>query len=177
MKKLILSIILTLVTLVTVQAQDSAAVEKPKLVDGRMKLSLYHFTNSNLKYAASDINLFIQKRKKGFNWPMTKMILYKENDQFTFEIVAIDNGWANLIEEGEEPYGFAIVEGRIFLIATKSEGEEINMDEYLIQSDQTRVFSFDPKQKPLAKNPRWYYLYEKELAYIKKSVNTDVMGK
>lgn len=175
MKKLILSIVLALLTSVSTQAQDSADGEKPKPVDGKMELTLYYFTDSNLKYAAGDINLFIQKRKKGFNWPMTKMILYKVHDKFTFDIVAIDNGWANLVEEGEIPYGYVIVGGRIFLIITK--GDDIDMSQYLIQSDQTRVFSFDPQQKPLAKNPRWYYLYEKELAYIRHSVNTEVMGK
>jgi len=170
MKKLIL-LVLVLFSSLLLRAQSSSEAEDVK----KLELTLFYITDTNLQYAASDINLFIQKRKRGFNWPMTKLILLKEDDQFTFEIVAIDNGWANLVEEGEMPHGYVIVGGRIFLIMTR--GHDIDMDQYFVETDQKRVFSVDPKQKPLAKNPRWYYLYQKELAYIKKSINTEVMGR
>ena len=153
-------------------------VEKPD-DEEKIKLPLCYLDDAKIRYAADDVGALIRRRKKGFNWPMTKMILMQRGEELYFEIIAIDNGWAKLIEPGEKPYCYILVSGRIFIIMTKEGEAAPNLEKIFLPMDESEAKIFrNSKSKPLGANPRWLYLHNREpFPVVKDSRNDAVLGR
>lgn len=159
------------------------ASTKPNPNDNRDKITLSRFqlNDEKIRHLTSDISNFIFRKKSGFNWPMTKIIFSKDeknNNNLRLDITAIDNEWNKMIETGETPYGYFIINNRLFVISTK-ENTTIDLSQYFSpMADGERVFSSSKSKKP-QKNPKWIYLCDDTsiFAIQLQANNIEVLGR
>lgn len=174
MKRLFFLAILLFLLTIGVSAQN----KKCEIVGGKITLPMLYLDNPQIQFAVSDIDGFIRRRKKGFNWPMTKIIFTQKGVNLFFEVVAIDNGWAKMIEKGDEPRGYILVNGRMFIVMTKVGEEDIDMGKYFVMGEEEDTKSFSlSNHPPLGNNPRWVYEYRNDYPIIKESRNIEILGR
>ena len=134
-----------------------------------------------IEFATSDINMMIMRKKKGYLWPATKLMLTKDGDKLLFIVTAIDNSWCNMFCQNETAHGYTIVNGRMFIITTKGDIPE-EFHRFFIPDNETATKTFtkaDPTVKPIAKNPVWTYLHRgnDNMATVIKSIYTENLGR
>jgi hypothetical protein len=124
----------------------------------KLVLSRFRLKDDKIGHLTSDISNLIFRKRNGFRWPMTKIIFSKESnsDVLRLDITAIDNEWNKMVEPGEKPYGYFIINNRLFVISTK-EDRPVDLTQYFDPiEDGERTFS-STKSKAIIRNPKWVY--------------------
>lgn len=158
----------------------ASTLPQPTDDGNKLVLSRFRLKDDKIGHLTSDISNFIFRRKNGFKWPMTKIIFSKESnsDILKLDITAIDNEWNKIIEPGEKPYGYFIVNNRLFVISTH-ENCTIDLAQYFEPvADEERTFS-DTKCKTPIKNPKWVYQCDNTSMFARqlKASNIEVLGR
>lgn len=153
---------------------------QPNGKDNKITLSRFQLNDNKIKHLTYDISNFIFRKKSGFNWPMTKIIFSKDdkNDSLRLDITAIDNEWSKMVEPGEIPYGYFVINNRLFVISTK-ENSTVDLSQYFSpMADGERIFS-SSENKKLQKNPKWIYLCDDSSVFAKQlqAANIELLGK
>lgn len=159
-------------------AQIFASTPKVKVDDNKITLAYIEIKDDAIKFVASDVHSMILRKNKGFLWPATKITFSEKNDQLYFDITAIDNSWCNMFCMGETPYGYFVLNGRMFIVTSKDDSN-IDLDKYFTcDNDLERTFyKPDSSVKPVSKNPIWYYLHKGSMATVLDSVNMVSLGR
>lgn len=151
---------------------------KTKIEDKKVTLTYIEVKDDAVKFVAFDVHSMILRKNKGFLWPATKIAFFKKGGQLYFDVTAIDNSWSNMFCTGEKPYGYFVIDGRMF-IATTKEGSDIDLGEYFTCDNEIERTFYKPDStvKPIAKNPVWYYLHKGTMATVLDSVNMISLGR
>ena len=104
------------------------AIALPPTKD-KITLSFLEVKDPVLEFVASDINNMILRKNKGFLWPVTKITFTKNGDKLFFDVMAIDNSWYNMFKEDETPYGYFVVNRRMFIVSYKN-NTSVQLEEY-----------------------------------------------
>ncbi|MFT4224017.1 hypothetical protein [Dysgonomonas sp.] len=162
--------------------KTSGTIHPQPTDDGnKFELSRFILTDGKIRHLTFDISNMIFNRKSGFKWPMTKIIFSKDkknNDILRLDITALDNEWNKIIEPGEKPYGYFIINNRLFVISTK-EDSPIDLTQYFDPiEDGERTFS-DTKCKIQIKNPKWIYQCDNTSIFARKlqESNLEALGR
>ena len=147
----------------------------------KFQLSRFILTDGKIRHLTSDISNMIFNRKNGFKWPMTKIIFSKDKNNsniLRLDITALDNEWNKIIEAGEKPYGYFVINNRLFVISTK-EDSPIDLTSYFEPiEDGERTFN-DTKCETPIKNPKWIYQCDDTSIFARKlqESNLNVLGR
>lgn len=147
----------------------------------KFELSRFILTDDKIRHLTSDISNMIFNRKNGFKWPMTKIIFSKDknnNDILRLDITALDNEWNKIVESGEKPYGYFIINNRLFVISTR-EDSPVDLTAYFKPiEDSQRTFS-NTKCKIQIKNPKWVYQCDDTSVFARKlqESNIEALGR
>jgi len=174
MKKLVILSLLIICGLTQLFAENPENEPRKKIA-----LSGFYLKDSKIGHLANDISNYIYRRKNGYNWPVTKMIFsHDENKVLKLNIIAIDNEWNKLVENGEKPYGYFIMNNRMFIVITKDECP-MDMTQYFDSKEDSERTFFSSESKKVIKNPSWEYLIDPECTFPKqlKSENLAILGK
>lgn len=169
-----------LISILTISSSASSNTQ-PSGKDNKITLSRFQLNDSKIRHLTSDISNFIFRKKSGFNWPMTKIIFSKDekyNNNLRLDITAIDNEWNKMIEPGETPYGYFVINNRLFIISTK-DSSDIDLSQYFtFMADGERIFSSSENKKP-QKNPKWIYLCDDTSVFARQlqTNNIEILGK
>lgn len=119
-----------------------------------------------LEMILTDINTFIAGKSNGYTYPLSKVVITGyEDGAIEFEIKSIDNSWSNLFTHDEVPYGYIVLNDRLYIISYQNVSTEFLTDLFEI-THFYRVFnraSATPSFTSL--NPCWYFEY-KDSKYI-----------
>lgn len=154
---------------------------RPTDNENKLKLSRFSLTDDKIRHLTFDISNMIFNRKSGFKWPMTKIIFSKDeknNGILRLDITALDNEWNKMVEPGEKPYGYFIINNRLFVISTK-EDSPIDLTQYFKPiEDGERIFS-DTRCKIEIKNPKWIYQCDDTSIFARKlqENNLEALGR
>lgn len=152
----------------------------PEKGDDKVLLSYLDLNDTSIEFVAFDIHSMILRKSKGFLWPAVKFTFSKEEEKLIFVATAIDNSWYNMFVADETPRGYFTMSGRLFIVATKGDAfEEFDKFFTLDESIEKKTFyRANGKNKPVAKNPIWTYLYRgEEMATVLKSSYTENLGR
>lgn len=135
----------------------------------KIVLSSLDIKNSSIQEIALNVDESIGAKK--IEWPMTKILFYEEKGKIVVDIVAIDNTWFKLIDTDDKPYGYFIVNNRLFLVSTKN--DLINLEPYFSKnSENQRTFGIASKTKYSRNaNPRWKYQFIPNNVFLLGSMN------
>ncbi|EGK02833.1 MULTISPECIES: hypothetical protein [Dysgonomonas] len=172
-KARLLFILITFCSLQTFATPPRTKIEKDKVT-----LTYIEVKDEAIEFAASDIHSMILRKNKGFLWPATKIAFSRKNGQLYFDVTAIDNSWCNMFRADENPYGYFVIGGRMFIVTSKG-NEPIDLAEYFTcDNDIERTFyKPDATVKPVSKNPVWYYLHKGKMATVLDSINIASLGR
>lgn len=168
--------LLLLIAFFAIQASGNPKTEPKE--EKVVRLSYLEVKDDVIMFAASDVHHMILRKNKGFLWPATKIVLFKQGDKLYFDITAIDNSWNNMFRDDEKTYGYFVIGGRAFIVASKGD-TTVEMEQYFT-IDNTIEKNFgkaDPKSKPTAKSPIWYYFHKGTMATVLNSVNMANLGR
>ena len=114
----------------------------------------------------SDINNFIAGKSNGFIYPVSKVVISgNDNTNLEFEIKGIDNSWYNLFDLSEIPYGYMIVDSRLFVISCKNMNDAL-MANLFETTNVYKNFNMQAISSPVtSRNPKWHFQY-KDRKYI-----------
>ncbi|WP_156032791.1 hypothetical protein [Prevotella sp. 10(H)] len=155
-----------------------ASPPRIKIEKDKVTLSYIEVTDKVVEFVASDVHGMILRKNKGFLWPATKIAFFKKDGQLHFDVTAIDNSWCNMFSNGEKPYGYFVIGGRAFIVASKGE-DEIDLSQYFTCDNEIERTFYKPdgNVKPVSKNPVWYYLHKGTMATVLDSVNMASLGR
>lgn len=158
--------------------QIAANPPKTKVENNNITLNYIDVKDKAIKFVVSDIHSMILRKNKGFLWPATKIAFFKKGDDLYFDVTAIDNSWSNMFCSGEKPYGFFVIDGRMFIACIK-DGSNIDLGDYFSYDDNIeRTFhKSDPSLKPIGKNPIWHYQHKGTMATVLDSANMLSLGR
>ena len=159
-------------------AKVSAGTPLTKSEDSKVTLSYYVVKDDAIRFVTSDIHHMILRKNKGFLWPATKIVFFKKEGKLHFDVTAIDNSWCNMFCDGEKPYGYFVVGGRVFIAASKGD-EPIDFEEYFAHGEdiEKTFHKAKPDAKAASKSPIWYYLHKGKMATVLDSVNMASLGR
>jgi len=174
-------ILLILAIVLSIPTEFFCTTPPEKEKENKITLGYLDLKDPAIEFATSDINMMIMRKKKGYLWPATKLMLTKEDGKLLFIVTAIDNSWYNMFCKDETAHGYTVVNGRMFIITTKGDIPE-EFHRFFIPDNETRTKTFtkvDPNVKPTAKNPVWTYLHRgnDKMATVIKSVYTENLGR
>ena len=147
----------------------------------KFELSRFSLKDAKIRHLAFDISNMIFNRKRGFQWPMTKIVFSKDknnNNILRLDITALDNEWNKMVEPGEKPYGYFIINNRLYVIST-NEDSPIDLTQYFEPiEDGKRIFS-DTRCKTEIKNPKWIYQCDDTSIFARKlqESNLEALGR
>lgn len=174
-KKIMKIKILFFISILFVSIQlNSASPTKGK---NKIVLPYLEIKDDVIKFAATDVYQMILRKNRGFLWPATKITLSKTGDKLFFDIVAIDNSWCNMLTRDETPYGFFVIGGRMFVVASKD--RNFDFDSYFIRDNEIeKTFNRpDETENTTVKNPIWQYLHKGTMATVLNSLNIRNLGR
>lgn len=151
MNKYLFLTILFLVSIFTAEAQPPV---------GSRVLPLLGFKDKAVENTLREISIYISSKPKGLRFPVSKVLFTETEGGFNYEVVGIDNTWANLFNYGEASYGYAIINNRLFVIMGL-DNQDIDLNTIFFRDQGSKAFS--KNQLPptgLLKNPKWYYEYK-----------------
>ncbi|MDU1889186.1 MAG: hypothetical protein E6767_00730 [Dysgonomonas sp.] len=172
--KILLLFLFTFTTLQTFAINQPTDDSKDKVT-----LSFLILQDEALQFVASDINSMILRKNKGFLWPATKVVFSKDGDRLLFNVMAIDNSWCNMFQEGEKPYGYFVESGRVFIVSVKGDSP-VEVEKYFERDPnelQRTFYKPSAETKPVSKNPVWSYLHKGHMATVLNSVYMESLGR
>ena len=166
MNKNILLIICTLFTL-HVSAQFGGS--------GKISLQRLGLKSQSLDLVMRDIGAFIAEKPSGLQFPVTKIVFSELDDLLCFEIVGVDNSWKELFKFGEVPYGYTIVQNRLYVVARQGY-HKIDLEEIFYPIDEVKSFSKNSFSSPVAERwPVWFFEYKNDEVYLISVSDLDVL--
>ena len=131
----------------------------PNEPNEKVVLSSLKVTDCNVEAMAAAVDRHIGQTPNEHLWPVTKMVFYKENDKQLIDVVAIDNNWFQLFGGAETPYGYFIMNGRLFIVASKG-NVAIDFTKFFEKTGLIKAFDKPDVTIALFKEcPTWIYEY------------------
>lgn len=176
MKKI--KVVLLLLILTTFQTFATSFPTDEGKDKEKVTLSFMTLHDKALEFVTSDINNMIMRKNKGFLWPATKIVFMKEGEKLLFKVMAIDNSWCNMFQEGENPYGYIVVNGRVFIVSVKNDSP-VEIEKYFERDAELKrtFYKPGPGTKPVSKNPIWSYLHKGDMATVQNSIYMESLGR
>lgn len=167
--------ILTLLLLLGIMP---VSANNPEKEESKIVLPYLKLKDAAIEFVAFDINSMILRKNRGFLWPATKITFSKKGEKMLFDIMAIDNSWCNMFQEGEIPYGYIVVDRRIFIVSTKKD-DPVELEKYFERSTEIeRTFNTSNVDEEAKKgNPKWQYLHMGDMATVLDSTNMGKLGR
>lgn len=132
--------------------------------------------SKSMEIVLGDIDTFIGNKPNGLQFPVSKIVFSKLEDLLCYHIVAIDNSWTHLFKYGEVPYGFVVVQNRLFMVV--GEGyHDMNLNAFFSVTDYTKTFSKTVLQPTGIKgNPTWFFEYRNGQSYLISVEDLELMN-
>lgn len=126
--------------------------------DSRNQLFQLECRSNAFNAILSDINSFIAGKSNGFIYPVSKVLIYSfEDNSVEMEIQGIDNSWFGLFNPYEIPYGFMIVDSRLFVVSSMNTDEAF-LANIFRTTEHSKIFNMENQSLPsTARTPKWYY--------------------
>lgn len=139
------------------------------------ELNMITYKGKAFPLILTDINNFIANKSNGYLYPVSKVVVTSTNNSVQFEIKGIDNSWAYLFDIAEIPYGYMIIDARLFVVAYKD--TSINFMATLFNmTTQSKNFTTQSMFPPsTTKNPSWFFEFRDNKFLWVRGENLDVL--
>lgn len=124
----------------------------------------------------SDIDAFIGNKPNGLHFPVSKIVFSELEDLTCFEVVGIDNSWANLFKFGEVPYGYLIIHNRLYLVAAQGY-HDVDLTSYFYMTNVEKTFNRAQRYSSgINKNPTWFFEYRNQQSYLISVTDLEILN-
>lgn len=131
--------------------------------------------SNSLQLVMKDIGSFLAEKPNGLHFPVTKIVFSELEDLLCFEIKGIDNSWTELFKFGEMPYGYTVVQNRLFIIVGHGYNK-INLDDIFYPIDETKTFSRQILPSTgIERNPCWFFEYKDGEIFLISVADLDIL--
>ena len=123
----------------------------------RITLPMLGLKNESLKISLEEVSKCFSSKPNGMKYPVSKVKFLGVKEGFSIEVVGIDNSWRNLFNMGEVPYGYTVVNNRLFIIMGLAR-EEIDLNNLFFVAEGKRVFNkMHLPSEGVETYPKWYF--------------------
>lgn len=144
--------------------------------NSQKELNLLTYKGKAFQLILADINNFIANKSNGYLYPVSKVVVTGNsfNNSVEFEIRGIDNSWSYLFDMDEIPYGYIILDNRLFVVAYKNTASSVmaNLFEVGTQSKNFTTQAMFPPST--TRNPSWFFEYKDNKYIWLRGENLDV---
>lgn len=144
---------------------------------GSRVLPLLGVKDKAIEASLREVSTYISSKPKGLRFPVSKVLFTQIEDGLSYEVMGIDNTWANLFNYGEASYGYAIVGNRLFVIMGLA-SQDIDLNTIFFRDQESKAFSrSNMPPTGIVKNPKWYYEHKAGLSTKIKVLDLDILDK
>ena len=141
----------------------------------RITLQRLGVKSVSLDLVMRDISSFMAEKPNGLQFPVTKIVFSQLDDLLCFEIIGVDNSWKELFKFGEMPFGYVVVQNRLFIIV-KQGYHKVDIDNLFFPVDETKSFNKNSLNTLVVERwPVWFFEYRDDEAYLISVSDLDIL--
>ena len=126
----------------------------------RITLPMLSVNDKAIENTLIEISDYIRSKPQGLRFPITKIMFSQVKGGLSYQVIGIDNSWANLFNYGEAPYGYVIVANRMYVIMSLVE-EKLDLNHiFSVACGVSKAFNKSVLPPTgITKSPKWDYDY------------------